>query len=234
MATILKTAHGWQAQVARRVDGKTVRKAKTFKAKRDAQVWAREFEVGLSAGTASTDTLAQVFDRYARERSASKKGRRWEEIRLKRFMTDMTNGKPLGDYLIGDVTRADLVAWRDARLAEVKPASVKREMNLLKHVFVTATDERELIKVNPMLKVKRPASSRRRKRRVLPDEIEKVSAVLDLGTEPWVSEKQITGAALPSRRPCGPGKSSTCATGTFPAASFTSRRRRTNTPAACR
>ncbi|MEC9198947.1 MAG: Arm DNA-binding domain-containing protein, partial [Pseudomonadota bacterium] len=50
MATIQKTAHGWQAQVARRVNGKTVRKAKTFKSKREAQVWAREFEVSISAG----------------------------------------------------------------------------------------------------------------------------------------------------------------------------------------
>ena len=196
MATFSKTRFGWQAQVARRVGDKTVRKAKTFKSKRDAQIWAREFEVGLSAGTASTDTLAQVFDRYARERSAGKKGRRWEEIRLNRFKSDIANGKPLGDFLIGDVTRADLVAWRDARLSEVQAASVKREMNLLKHVFVTATDEWELLPVNPMSKVKRPASARRRKRRVLPDEIEKVSAALDLGSEPWVSEKQITGAAF--------------------------------------
>ncbi|WP_177208361.1 tyrosine-type recombinase/integrase [Tropicimonas isoalkanivorans] len=182
--------------MARKVGGETVRKAQTFKSKRKAQVWAQEFEVGLSKGTASTDTLAQVFDRYARERSKGKKGERWEVIRLERFKRDLADDKPLGEYTLGEITRADLVAWRDARLGEVQPASVKREMNLLKHVFVTAVDEWELIPVNPMAKVKRPASARRRKRRVLPDEIEKVSAALDLGSEPWVSEKQITGAAF--------------------------------------
>lgn len=196
MATFRKTGFGWQAQVARKIGGKTVRKAKTFKSKREAQVWAQEFEVGLSAGTASADTLAQVFDRYARERSRGKRGERWEVVRLNRFKRDMANGKPLGEYAIGDIGRADLVAWRDTRLSEVQPASVKREMNLLKHVFVTAVDEWELIPVNPMSRVKRPTGSRRRKRRVLTNEIEKVSAALELDAEPWTSEKQITGAAF--------------------------------------
>jgi integrase len=194
MATILKTAHGWQAQVARRIDGKTVRKAKTFKTKRDAQLWAREFEVGIAAGTASNDTLRQVFDRYALERSKGKKGERWEVIRLNRFAADLVNGKPLGEYVIGNVTTADLVAWRDMRLGRVQPASVSREMNLLKHVFVTATKEWGLLKVNPMEDVRRPARARRRKRRVFQDEIDKLTEVLGLAVHPWVSEKQITGA----------------------------------------
>lgn len=194
MATILKTAHGWQAQVARRVDGKTIRKAKTFRTKRDAQVWAREFEVGIAAGTASSDTMRQVFDRYALERSKGKKGERWEVIRLNRFAADLVNGKPLGEYVIGDVTTADLVAWRDMRLGHVLPASVSREMNLLKHVFVTATKEWGLLRVNPMEDVRRPARARRRKRRVFPDEIDKLTEVLGLTALPWVSEKQITGA----------------------------------------
>ena len=166
MATILKTTHGWQAQVARRVNGKAVRKAQTFKTKRDAQVWAREFEVGIASGTDSSDTMRQVFDRYALERSKGKKGERWEVIRLNRFAGDLVSGKPLGEYVIGDVTTANLVAWRDMRLGKVQPASVSREMNLLKHVFVTATKEWGLLRINPMEDVRRPARAKRRKRRV--------------------------------------------------------------------
>lgn len=89
----------------------------------EAQVWAREFEAELDNGTTSRDTVASVFDRYARDRSAGKKGRRREEIRLNRFKTDVANGKPLGEFLIGEITRADLVAWRDTRLSAVsRPA----------------------------------------------------------------------------------------------------------------
>ncbi len=194
MATFVKTAHGWQAQVARRVDGKTIRKAKTLKTKREAQVWAREFEVSISSGTDSSDTMRQVFDRYAMERSKGKKGERWEVIRLNRFSADVVSGKPLGEYVIGDVTTADLVAWRDMRLSQVQPASVSREMNLLKHVFVTATKEWGLLRINPMADVKRPKRSKRRKRRVYQDEIDKLTEALELDKGPWVTEKQITGA----------------------------------------
>jgi integrase len=194
MATILKTAHGWQAQVARRVNGKAVRKAKTFPNKREAQVWAREFEVNVASGTDSGDTMRQVFDRYALERSKGKKGERWEVIRLNRFAADQVNSKPLGQYVIGDVTTADLVAWRDMRLGKVQPASVSREMNLLKHVFATATKEWGLLRINPMLEVRRPPKAKRRKRRLYQDEIDKLAEALDLASEPWVTEKQITGA----------------------------------------
>ena len=194
MATILKTAHGWQAQVARRVNGKPVRKASTFKTKREAQVWAREFEVNIASGTDSSDTMRQVFDRYALERSKGKKGERWEVIRLNRFAADLVSGKPLGEYVIGEGTTADLVAWRDMRLGQVKPASVSREMNLLKHVFATATKEWGLLRINPMAEVKSPKRAKRRTRRVYQDEIDKLTEALDLDSEPWVTEKQITGA----------------------------------------
>ncbi len=196
MATFAKTKFGWQAQVARRVDGKSIRKAKTFKTKREAQIWAREIEVDIASGTDSDDTLDAVFRRYGRERSRGKKGARWEMIRLKKFAAEVVNGRPLGEYTIAEVTTADLVAWRDKRLSEVKSSSVKREMNLLKHVFVTATEDWGLIRTNPIATVKRPPSSKRRKRRVYEDEIEKLNAALNLGSGPWVTEKQITGAAF--------------------------------------
>ena len=194
MATILQTAHGWQAQVARRVNGKTTRKAKTFKNKRDAQLWAREFEVSIASGTDSNDTMHQVFDRYALERSKGKKGERWEIIRLKRFAKDLIRGTPFGRYVIGDITTADLVAWRDMRLRQVQPSSVSREMNLLKHVFVTATKEWQLLRTNPMADVRRPARTKRRSRRIYQDEVDKLIEALNLSSEPWVSKKQITGA----------------------------------------
>ncbi len=196
MATYIKTKFGWQAQIARRVNGKPFRKAKTFRTKREAQIWARQCEIDISAGTDSDDTLRQLFRRYAHERSRGKKGQHWEVVRLERFARDTVNNKLLGDYKIGEVTTSDLVAWRDMRLKEVKSASVRREMNLLKHVFVTATKEWNLIRVNPMADVKRPPGGKRRKRRVYQDEIDALSKALDLGTEPWVSEKQITGAAF--------------------------------------
>ena len=196
MATFVRVKSGWQAQVARRVDGKSIRKAKTFKSKREAQVWARETEVEIARASeeACQHTMAQVFDRYAKERSRAKRGAHWEVIRLERFKRDVVDGTPLGDLIISEISTANLVAWRDARLREVLPSSVSREMNLLKHVFMTATKEWGLIEMDPMLGVKRPQKAKRRKRRVLQDEIERLTIAFDLESDEWISEKQITGA----------------------------------------
>lgn len=196
MATIIKTEYGWQAQVARRVNGKDFRKAKTLRTKREAQVWARETEVDIVKGTDSEDTLLQLFRRYQHERSRYKKGGHWEIIRLERFAKDDANGMPLGEYTIANITLPDLVAWRDLRLTIVQPASVRREMNLLKHVFVTATTEWGLLRVNPMAGIKLPSGGKRRNRRVHTDEIEALTKAFDLDSEQWSTDKQITGAAF--------------------------------------
>lgn len=206
MATFQKVKNGWQAQVARRVGGKPFRKAKNFKSKREAQIWAREIEAEIDKGVTeqSRDTMAKVFDRYAKEVSAAKRGHRWETIRLERFKRDPAGGKALGDFVISEITTSDLFEWRQSRLSvesphtgrPLKPASVKREINLLKHVFVVATKEWELIAKNPCEDLKRPKDSKRRNRRVNEDEIERLTEELDMDAELWVTDKQITGAAF--------------------------------------
>ncbi|MGB6317966.1 MAG: tyrosine-type recombinase/integrase [Litorimonas sp.] len=196
MATFVQKGGKWQAQVALRVNGKSIRKAKSFRNKREAQVWAREFEAGITGGTDSSDTMRQVFDRYARERSARKKGARWEVIRLDRFARDEVNGKPLGDFVIGQITTADLIAWRDMRRGKVADSSVNRELNLLRSVFTVARKEWQLIRVSPMDDVGKFTDPPPRSRRVYPSEIETLSGLLKLNVEPWQSKKQIVGAAF--------------------------------------
>lgn len=180
------------------VNGRAFRKAKNFKNKRDAQVWARELESEIDKGKQeeSQDTLGQVFDRYAEERSDGKKGARWERVRLDRFKRDPVGDRTLGKIVISEITTADLVAWRDARLTQVKPASVKREMNLLKNVFKVAVKEWQLITSNPARDVTRPPEGKRRTRRVYDYEIEAISAAFDLNEEPWTKPHQVVGAAF--------------------------------------
>jgi len=198
MATFKKTAKGYQAQIARKVQGKTVRKAKNFKSKREAQVWAREVEAELDKGKTEgrKDTVREVFDRYAKEVSPKKRGERWEVIRLDKIVRDTIGTKPFGEYVLAEVTVADLVAWREKRLGEVRPASVSREINLLKNVFRIAHKEWQIITTNPALDLQRPPKAERRSRRVYDHEVEAVSAALDLDREPWVTDRQITGAAF--------------------------------------
>jgi len=198
MATFQKVKTGWQAQIARKVNGESVRKAKNFKSKREAQVWAREVEAEIDRGKSESrkDTVREVFDRYAKEVSPKKRGERWEVIRLEKIVKDTFSAKPFGDFIFAEVTTADLVAWREHRLGEVAPASVSREINLLKNVFKVAHKEWQIVEANPALDLQRPPKAERRSRRVYDHEIEAVSAALDLDKEPWVTERQITGAAF--------------------------------------
>ena len=55
-----------------------------------------------------------------------------------------------------DLTPADFARWRDARLLEVAPGTVNREMTLLSGVLTVARKEWGLIDVNPISDVRKP------------------------------------------------------------------------------
>lgn len=59
---------------------------------------------------------------------------------------------------MAEVSTADLVMWRDARLKRVERGTVLREITLLGHVFEIARREWGWISVNPMKDVGRPAA----------------------------------------------------------------------------
>lgn len=170
MATYKKLESGrWQAQVAKQ----GIRRAASFKTKREAQDWAarQEFLIGEGQGGGSNQTLAELFGRYAREVSPKKRGGRWEIVRLALLEKDR-----IGAIKLSALTPADLADWRDRRLAEVQAASVTREMGLISAVLTRARKEWGLIKASPMSDVRRPAKAQPRDRRVWPVEIEKLLA----------------------------------------------------------
>lgn len=168
MATFKKLATGkWQAQVARQ----GVRKARSFSTKQESRDWAarQEYLISLGEGTASCCELRDVFMRYSIEVSPTKRGARWEQIRLQRFCKDR-----LADILLKDLKAADFADWRDRRLLQVAPGSVKREMVLMSGVITMARREWSLIDKSPMSDVRKPSSPPPRDRRVSKAEIEQL------------------------------------------------------------
>lgn len=166
MATFSKLPSGkWRAQVER----KGVRKSASFPTKQAAKDWAaRQEYLILNAGPpGSAVTFAEVMDRYAREVSPKRRGARWEMIRLEKFQTH-----DIADKKMADLAPADFAAWRDARLREVAPGSVAREMNLLSAVLSVARKEWGLIDRNPMADVRKPPKPPPRDRLVTPREME--------------------------------------------------------------
>ena len=177
MASIIKHKKQWRALIDRR----GVRKSRVFPSRQEARDWAAREEYKILHGekVAAAMKLGDLFDRYAREVSPGKRGARWEVIRLERFQRD-----PLAAKQIGDLEAKDFAAWRDKRLREVAPGSVRREMILMSSVLTVARREWGLLSANPMKDVRKPASPPPRDRLPASDEIERMKHVAgdDLST----------------------------------------------------
>lgn len=153
MASVKQSGRGWRVQVA----VKGIRDSKTFRTKREADAWAAARETEIRADLAKLPgerlTFGQVLARYREEISPTKRGGRWEAVRLLAFERDAA--LPVGQP-IARLTAAQLGAWRDVRLRQVAPGSVLREMNILSAVLEQARREWGLIQINPARDVRRP------------------------------------------------------------------------------
>ena len=163
-----------------------VYRSATFESKTAAKAWAADIETQIRAGTLGVSaggTVADVLDKYARTVSPSKRGARWEELRLAAIGRDS-----LAEIPIRDVRRGDIADYRDRRLANVAPGTVNRELNLLSAVFRTAVEEWHWLTENPCAGLRRPPSPQGRDRRISDDEVERVC--MALGYEGRVETKQ--------------------------------------------
>ena len=173
MPTFRKRLGRWRVEVVRA----GVRESATFDSKREASEWATRREAELleqrRKAVAGRWTLRDAFERYAREVSPSKRGARWERVRLAKLAKDTS----IATRPLRALSGADVAAWRDRRLREVAPASVAREMNLVRSVLEIARKEWGWIKENPMRDVARPARPPGRDRRISEDEATRIWVV---------------------------------------------------------
>ncbi len=73
---------------------------------------------------------------------------------------------PLARRFVAGVRGVDIAHWRDERLCKVTPATVKRDLVLLGHVFEVARKEWGIYAHNPVRDIKLPAGGRPRDRRL--------------------------------------------------------------------
>ncbi len=155
MATFDKRGDTWRAQV-RRTGYKP--QCKTFKTKSAAEKWARETEARLDRGVEHDTselrrmTVAEVLDRFLKEEVPSRKGARWETVRIG-FMLKADFAKHRLDQNLTSTLRA----WADERLKTCSPATVNRDLNLLSGIFRIAIKKWGLgLPANPIHQVARP------------------------------------------------------------------------------
>lgn len=158
---------------------KGIRDSATFDTKAQARAWASKRETELreqADGKLPDYTFEQAIDRYMLEVSPKKKTCENEKKRLNAFKKKFPKlvAKP-----IAKVTTDDLVHWRDTRLKVVKPATVRRDGNILSGLFTIARREWKWIRESPMVDLKMPPPPADRDRRITEDEIYRLCAAAD-------------------------------------------------------
>ena len=194
MATPIKTAQGtWRIQS----EVKGQRDGATLPTKREATEWAAQRTAQLLAvatGRAGeVKTLAQALVRYGEEVSSVKRGWSKELIRLRAFV-----GQPKfpGKRLLADLTAADIVEWRDARLKLNARSTVLRDMVLLSHVLEVARRDWQWLAANPMQDVRKPSEPDHRERVISGVEVRKMLRALGWHGGPVRSVGQAVGNAF--------------------------------------
>ena len=152
VASIKQYDKGFRAQVA--IMG--MRKAKSFRTKREAAAWAAALETEIRANSAKSPgelhTLADAMLKYRDEVSPTKRGQRWEEIRIDAMLkAALPVSRP-----ISSITPGDIALWRDDRLRTVGNGTVLREIGLLSSILEMARREWRWISVNPVTDVRKP------------------------------------------------------------------------------
>lgn len=187
MATFRKRGDHWRAEIVRTIDGRRIRISESFPTKAHAQAWAVEKEAELlnvrRSGLTHTlalpgqnaHTFGEALDRYSQEVSPTKRGSRWEQIRIAALIRNF--GELCAAYL-PRLAPERLATWRDARLREVSASTVNREMNIMSAVLEHARREWRWTAANPCRDVRRPPQPKPRQQRVSDEDRDSITDAL--------------------------------------------------------
>jgi integrase len=171
VATFRKRGAVWRVEIA--LQG--VRRSATFNSKQAAVAWAARQEAEIMAGVRGEVpnlTVKALFERYRKEVSCTKKGARWEVIRLEGLERDR-----LAQVRLRQLDAPHVADWQQRRLQAVSSASVRRERNLINNAFEIARKEWRWLVKNPFEGVRRPKDGRPRTRIATDAEITKLVAL---------------------------------------------------------
>lgn len=129
-----------------------------------------------------TETMGSLLERYLADVTPRKRSHETETQRLRKLQRHSICDLPLRD-----LHARHLSAYRDERLREVKPGTVRRELGLLHHLFDVAAREWGLpITSNPLKNVSLPVLKNARDRRLEAGEAEKLHKALSNTRNPFV------------------------------------------------
>ncbi len=177
MATIRKRRGKWQAIVRRAGHPSTTR---TFTNKKDAELWAKSKEVQLeqsilpnsNKSVLKSTTLRDLVIRYRDTVTVYKKAGDTEALILNAFLRD-----PICKKTLAQLTTADFARYRDKRLREIKPETVKRQLTPIRNMFNIARKEWGVPVQNPLEDLTLKVNEQKRDRRLQDGELDVIIRV---------------------------------------------------------
>lgn len=178
MATVRKRGAKWQARI--RIKGQAPVE-KSFPNRADAEKWAKITESEMIRGMyirrteAERMTLEDALKDYASQITPKKRSADNEKYRIKLWKRDKLAKRSLASLQSVDFSR-----WRDERLKVATPATVRRELGLISHLFNVARREWSIAGIgNPIEGIKLPPERNARERIFYDDEEPLLLAALD-------------------------------------------------------
>jgi len=170
MATIRKRGSRYNVQI-RKEGYPSI--TKTFTRISVARKWASSIEADMERHlyieVPDQTTVGELLKRYQRQISPSHKGQQVEAYRLG------TLKKYLGSLRLIHLTPKEIASYRDIRLQEVSPASLKRELTILSRVLTIASRDWGIsIPQNPVSMISLPKADKARTRRLEAGEKERL------------------------------------------------------------
>jgi integrase len=160
----------------------------SFHSKSEALAWAREQELEADQGrpqvhrTLKGITVADIVSRYRDEVVPRKRGADRETLTINAFLRHS-----LAQVALSDVTTGMVSAYCAERLKCVKPGTMNRELDILRHAFATARRNWDVPLVhNAFADVTRPKGALPRERRLDPGEQERLLSACGRCRNPYV------------------------------------------------
>lgn len=179
MGTIRRRGSAWQVQI-RRIGHNPI--SRSFSHKDEAQRWMRATEASLDLVVPSGHepkvafpTIGELLERYEREITPGKRSNDREIDKLR-----VIRRHAIGTIPATDLQSHAVATYRDTRLKAVKPATVRRELAILRHCLEIAIHEWSLpLTSNPARRVRLPNADVSRNRRLSPEEIIRFWTAID-------------------------------------------------------
>jgi len=174
MGSIRQRKGRYQVQVRRK--GYPTR-TKSFLTLRDAQRWERTQELEIDTLPPGHPPLcgkhiSDLVRQFQTSVLPTLKGQKQEASRLRRINAEF------GSVLAQELRNHHLAAYRDRRLREVGPQTVKHEINLLRRILKLASDEWGITLPHGVPSIRMPRLPRGRERRVSEEELSAIKSHL--------------------------------------------------------